>query len=115
MGYYTRYCLLIKEVDADTVDAIRDWLIAADVANYALDPDYTYDNQGGALFDTTGSAVKWYAYREDMFRLSKAFPNVTFLLRGNGEDMHDVWAEVYLNGDSEGHYLTIPEFERIPW
>lgn len=45
--------------------------------------------------------MKWYDHDEDMLALSKAFPNIVFVLTGEGEDRDDNWISYYKNGQIE--------------
>lgn len=44
------------------------------------------------------SEVKWYDHKDHMKQLSKEYPDVTFILSGDGEEQGDVWREVWVNG-----------------
>jgi hypothetical protein len=48
----------------------------------------------------TGNAesCKWYEYDVDMARLSQQFPELVFLLEGEGEEGGDMWKRYYKNG-----------------
>ena len=41
---------------------------------------------------------KWYDYKNDMEKLSLAFPTTYFLLYGAGEEQGDVWKAYFYNG-----------------
>ena len=41
---------------------------------------------------------KWYDYKNDMKKLSLAFPTTYFLLYGVGEEPGDVWKAYFYNG-----------------
>ena len=40
----------------------------------------------------------WYNYKDDMKKLSLAFPDTYFLLYGAGEEQGDVWKAYFYNG-----------------
>ena len=42
--------------------------------------------------------MKWYEHQLDMRRFSSKFPNVLFVLSGEGEENDDMWVEYYRNG-----------------
>lgn len=46
-------------------------------------------------------SMKWYDHDADMLALSKAFPNIVFVLMGEGEDRDDNWISYYKNGVME--------------
>lgn len=48
--------------------------------------------------DSFEESRKWYNYKDDMRKLSLAFPNTYFLLYGTGEEQGDVWKAYFYNG-----------------
>lgn len=44
-------------------------------------------------------SIKWYDHVEDMIKLSKVFPETLFILDGWGEEIGDVWRELYMDGE----------------
>lgn len=38
----------------------------------------------------------WHEHDQDMLRLSREFPEILFVLRGEGEDREDLWKCYYL-------------------
>ena len=46
-------------------------------------------------------SMKWYDHDKDMLALSKAFPNIVFVLTGEGEERDDNWISYYKNGQME--------------
>lgn len=113
MGYYTEFTLQAKPVDEDVVIKIRDWLLEHRLLNYAFDTDYYLDD-GIVTFYSCGE-VKWYEHEEDMKELSEAFPDVKFLLRGDGENSDDVWNTVFQNGVYETRFMQFPPFSVMKW
>lgn len=89
MGYYTTYTL-----SADIKwDEINDYLDSLDSSEYYLAQlDYYQDGAWGNNFG-------WYEHDEDMASLSKAFPDVLFVLDGQGEEAGDIWRKWYRNGE----------------
>jgi hypothetical protein len=86
MGYQTRHRLKI----------IQGEFTARDLRKFAkTDPGEHWDY---LLKDLRGESIKWYEHKQDMTRLSKAFPDIVFCLCGKGEDAGDVWREYYKNG-----------------
>lgn len=43
-------------------------------------------------------SVKWYEHEEDMLNLSIQFPNVIFILKGEGEEAGDIWYKYFKDG-----------------
>lgn len=75
----------------------------ADVVN-ALNKINPYDFEVGEdesplLEDFFEEPIKWYDHVEDMIKLSKVFPETLFILDGWGEEIGDVWRELYMDGE----------------
>ena len=115
MGYYTLYELEAVGVNEETASKIEEMLKGYDVIEYALE-------KGGKIGDDRwywGSyeSVKWYDNDEHMTAISKAFPDVTFCLSGDGEDSDDFWKCYYKNGVSElcKAHIVYDEPQTIVW
>lgn len=75
----------------------------ADIVN-ALNKINPYDFEVGEdesplLEDFFEESIKWYDHVEDMIKLSKVFPETLFILDGWGEEIGDVWRELYMDGE----------------
>lgn len=86
MGYYTQYSL-DWEPNKPEVEVYLD-------AN--RDTYYGIDSHGNPRDE-----CKWYGHEKDMKALSKYFPDITFILSGEGEDQGDVWKKRFRNGEME--------------
>lgn len=55
---------------------------------------------------------KWYDHHDDMLKISSQFPEVLFMLEGNGEENDDIWESEYLNGKHRIRHveLSFPEW-----
>lgn len=84
MGYNTRYGLTWKP-EAPEVEIY----LAANSDTY-----YGIDEHGDGTEE-----CKWYEHEEDMVRLSKLFPNITFVLSGEGEEQPDAWQKKFIAGE----------------
>lgn len=42
--------------------------------------------------------LKWYNSEDDMYRISKEFPNLVFHLHGDGEESGDIWERHWHDG-----------------
>lgn len=89
MGYYTYYRLEVygKSNVYDIIHELRKW---SEGANYAFDAD------GDTLEN-----CKWYDYNEEMVEFSKKYPEVLFVIFGEGEESSNIWRTFYLNGKYE--------------
>lgn len=93
MGYYTFFNLDAYE-NYSYVTTEREEEISTVLSEIV---DIAFNNFGGLSYDS----LKWYDHDDDMLKLSKMFPDVTFVLYGEGEERDDNWVTYYKNGDSE--------------
>lgn len=84
MGYYTDFEIYYNVEDEDTEEAIGQMISGITGRD-------TY--RSGTMF-----SAKWYGFDSDMCMLSANFPDVEFILNGDGEESGDVWTRVYKNG-----------------
>ena len=101
MGYYTAHTMRAEgAVNEDVARQINKALEEKEIIGYALDTGYYYDKEQFISWDCADSA-KWYSHEEDMLDISRQFPDVTFLLSGEGENQGDMWDEYFHNGTAE--------------
>ena len=93
MGYATLYTLVVgdegHEVSDRRLEEILDWLESDEAFRSALE-DFHESGMNGY--------TKWHEHDRDMLRLSRMFPEVLFVLWGEGEDPEDLWKCYYLGG-----------------
>lgn len=105
MGYYTRHTLTIIDNDDINIHTkVQDYINENEDLEYALGDD----------FGESSDSCKWYEHENDMRKISKAFPDILFLLEGEGEDSGDMWKEYYLDGKMQRCQakLTFEEFDK---
>lgn len=90
MGYSTRYTLEVH----DGEETIHDILEAVGESFEGL--DYAVDINGESIEE-----AKWYSHEEDMLELSLKYPEVVFLLHGEGEENGDLWNMYFKNGKKQ--------------
>ena len=119
MGYLTEHYLVARRADRQPVtqeqyEAILKELKAHDLIGYALDSGYLTDKE--AEFYSC-DMVKWYDHDQDMLAISKVFPDMVFMLHGNGEDSEDLWQAYYKNSRMEHcqAQIVFPKPETICW
>ena len=97
MGYVTNY--KISFIHFGKTEMPKE----ADVVN-ALNSINPYDFEVGEdespfLDDFFEEPIKWYDHVEDMIKLSRVFPETLFILDGWGEELGDMWRELYMDGE----------------
>lgn len=115
MGYYTRYSLTWKPTAAfkatpacPHVEAKGNkFCPACGVVQTAqgcdkIVSDYITPRQesmyGIAPKGEETQECKWYEHEKHMREMSKAVPDVLFILKGEGEESGDIWHKYFLNG-----------------
>ena len=98
MGYYTAYNLVIQNGDDSLIETFRK---ENENANYALNED------GDTL-----EYCKWYNHEEDLKNFSAKYPEVVFILEGDGEESGDMWKKYFQNGKCQtaNAHITFEEF-----
>jgi hypothetical protein len=101
MGYVTNFKLQL-EGEQQVVDSF----IAAKVKVASYDSVII----GELLEEYDGKyqgSWKWYDYDSDMTNISSAWPEITFILTGYGEEPGDIWQYKYRSGSKTGGKATI--------
>jgi len=82
MGYYTEYAL-----SANNAEGLEDKITKdlEEISGYSIRFGYS-------------DSCKWYNHQDDMLTLSKIYPNVVFVLEGEGEESEDLWIKYFKNG-----------------
>lgn len=88
MGYYTKYSASFTPQTNEVVQHIEQW---------KRSDDYDEGTFYNAWVDQT-DRTKWYDHDDFMKKLSKQFPNVVFILEGEGEGPEDIWKKYYKDG-----------------
>lgn len=113
MGYYTYHTLTVEQW-ADNSAPPEEVLCAVECAMRAHEIlGYAFCSRDGNEFDS-GDAVKWYEHDTDMASLSMLFPELLFVLHGEGEENGDLWDAYYHAGTMQHCQaeLIYPEFDR---
>ena len=98
MGYLTCFDFELLE---GPEDEFQDFL-----KELALESDYS-EIKNGYLYD-----AKWYDWETDVFNVSKKFPNVYFVIYGDGEENGDVWRYYCCNGKYKYVEMVWPEIHK---
>lgn len=86
MGYYTRFTLSTRPNEA--------W----DEVEKYVGENYTENDYLPAIISDDGETYKWYGHMDDVKELSTHFPDVVFVLYGEGEESGDLWYKYFKNG-----------------
>lgn len=104
MGYYTYYTM--EAVDTNTngpLSVEKEREICKRLWEISEDAIY----KGDRFYDCLNDVLKWYSHKDDMITLSKEFPEVMFMLEGEGEERDDNWRFYVQNGEWEICYGRI--------
>lgn len=93
MSYKTDYVLEVQGIDQHMFDAIDK--VLAEI-NGDMEPADPYPTD--ADFHWNGPGLSWYDHEGDMVKLSQQFPDILFILSGNGENAGDLWKAYFLGG-----------------
>lgn len=117
MGYVTDYTLTThqKIKIADFVEKVKEigfnYVFSEEIEYLELD---IKDNPNceQTLEIASTESYKWYENEDDMKELSKAFPDIVFMLHGEGEEPGDLWLSYHKNGkvQRENAKITYGEF-----
>jgi len=93
MGYYTRFSLNI----------IGELPIGKNIEDFELEisKKSVYDSDYNLFEDE----IKWYDYSDDLKEFSKLYPELIFVVDGEGEESGDIWRAFYKNGKEQ---LSVP-------
>lgn len=96
MGYYTQYSLTSDhpELENEMKVSLRE------LSGYGFSFDYN-------------EPCKWYDHEKDMKELSKKYPEVRFMLDGEGEESGDLWIKYFKAGKMQfcPAKITYEEFD----
>lgn len=101
MGYETRYYLDVREGDLQIDEILK-------TNSDFIGLDYAILEDGDCC-----DSVKWYGHEADMRSLSEKYPNIVFVLHGEGEENDDVWYKYFKNGKMQSCYakITFDEYD----
>ena len=97
MGYYTNYYLDIHEGNK-TIEEVLNNIDESEFEGIY----YSIDEYGDTV-----DAVKWYNHEDDMKKFSKLYPELVFVLKGEGEESGDVWRKYFKNGKMHSCYVKL--------
>ncbi|ASR77580.1 hypothetical protein SEA_PARADIDDLES_99 [Streptomyces phage Paradiddles] len=93
MGYYTDFTL-----SAEGRGPIYDKMMKQKDKIVFSQGDYDFI-LGEWLDRGYSQNLKWYDWEKDMKQLSREWPNVLFILEGDGEETGDLWKAWFRNGE----------------
>lgn len=96
MGYYTSFDLTMHPQLAEDLEiAITRDIIA--LIDHISPEEVRETDVKWFLCD----ALKWYDHEKHMIEISKKYPDIVFVLHGEGEAHDDMWNEYYCAGGFE--------------
>jgi len=114
MGYYTRYKGSYSGEGFDLAKFEDDIEYRSDEIIWS---DYDFDLDW--WIEDDGESVKWYAWKEDVEALSLQYPNVLFMIEGDGEEQGDQWKSFTRNGKTIVTKAIVtfeePDLTSLPW
>lgn len=102
MGYYT-YFNLNYYGSAEDEEALENFEPSS--------ADFSFPEAIKMLIDDDDdNDWKWYSWETDMKKLASLFPNILFVLHGDGEESDDLWEARFKGSEYEYQEFTIPPF-----
>jgi hypothetical protein len=132
MGYYTRYRIsvsessILSEADQEelkTLEEVQKTSKSEKVKKVLAETIKTLKGQlpkepEEIIADIIGynpfeDECKWYDHHKEMVNVSETYPNVLFILNGEGEERGDLWTKYYKNGKCQEcrAKITYDEFD----
>ena len=123
MGYYTDHSLY-DVLDYETqlsIDMEDQFKALANYLNHFITPNENFDEKiiGHRWWEILELITKsyvnatWYNEEENMLEFSEHFPELVFILDGDGEEGDDVWQSAYHNGMCNTRYVESPVADTI--
>ena len=104
MGYYTYFTMEARDTTTNgPLSAEKEKEICRRLWEISKDAIY----EGDRFYECLNDSLKWYDHQGDMITLSKEFPEVMFMLEGEGEERDDNWRLFVQNGEWEVCHGTI--------
>lgn len=103
MGYYTQFSLHAQHKDGSDITPNEAAAIYEEIRSvtgiswYFSQPIETVEDINQFL---GYERLKWYDCSADMTKISKKFPDIIFLITGNGEEDGDIWRHYFTNGNN---------------
>lgn len=104
MGYYT-YFELTMECSKEQEEQVKKY----------TDSFTEEDEHNGAwclaeLIQKGFVEAKWYEFDKEFPEFAKKFPDVLFIVYGDGEDRDDIWEARFKGNEMETHCVAMPPF-----
>ena len=98
MGYYTNYTLSVGANNRINESEVEEQL---------------KEISGVPIRIGDNGSCKWYSHEYHMKELSKIYPEITFLLEGEGEDSDDLWQKYFKDGKMQvcKAEIVFPKFD----
>ena len=112
VGYLTEFHFSCDCGDKERMEQIVQKMQELQIVPYVFEKKYYNSDSRWYDLDNCGSRT-WYAEEDDMRALSRAFPDVHFIIGAYGEINDDIWEAHYLGGKRQlcEAEIRIPEFD----
>lgn len=113
MSYLTNYSLQVKNAKSvEDRQKVVNYMYEKDLIQYAFDLPTV---RSGILCFDSFEPCRWYDHEDDMYDIATTFPDFTFCLHANGEDMNGCWDHYYHGKEFEACAAHIPKPEKVEW
>ena len=123
MGYYTDFSLydVINHETQQSIDMEDQFKGLANYLNNFITRNENYDetiyaHRWWAVLELIVSHyvnATWYTEEENMREFSTYFPELVFILDGDGEEQGDIWQSAYHNGKLNTEYVVSPVADTV--
>lgn len=104
MGYYTYFNLVVENEDKFSKEELIKASRALAEITDIVEPSYIKDDTNYPFCWVSEDSMKWYDFESDMMKLGELFPEMIFVLYGEGEEKDDIW-RLYIKG-KEAEFQT---------
>lgn len=104
MGYTTQFCMDVKVVpmsDSSIIKRVNKKVLLQainkcfnDVVHFEL----ASSKSDHPFVDDSDGETRWYEHEENMKEFSTKYPDLLFILYGEGEESTDIWRKYFVNG-----------------
>lgn len=113
MGYYTNYNLLVENENKFSKEELIQASRTLATLSGLIEPEYITDNVREPFGWVSDDCMKWYDFESDMTKLGSIFPEMVFVLYGEGEERDDNW-RLFVKGEQVEYQPGRIIFDKTP-